>query len=190
MRVRATLKLRNARAIELRVQLGLSQVKTAKAIGVSQGALCALECLRFAVVSVIALKKISQFYNVAEEELVPPELRNQILRANFTITGSINSKRLLTHPAMMMLEDKNAPLLDEEMKTIIAEAVQHLEFRQQEIVRLRYGLANGMTHTLKECARILGTSLNNVHRQEGRALQELRRYHLQRFDPFDLRNQE
>lgn len=52
---------------------------------------------------------------------------------------------------------------------------QVLEDREQEVIRLRYGLKDGKVHRQREVAGILGISRSYVSRIEKRALEKLRK---------------
>ena len=48
--------------------------------------------------------------------------------------------------------------------------LQKLSDREQQIIRLRYGLENGKTYTFKEIGKILNLSKGRVHQIEHKAL--------------------
>jgi len=56
----------------------------------------------------------------------------------------------------------------------IEEALTHLTEREQEIVRLRYGLKDGKAHTLEELGQMLGVTRERVRQLEMKALKILR----------------
>ena len=56
----------------------------------------------------------------------------------------------------------------------IEEALTHLSEREQEIVRLRYGLRDGKAHTLEELGKMLGVTRERVRQLEMKALKILR----------------
>jgi RNA polymerase primary sigma factor len=56
----------------------------------------------------------------------------------------------------------------------IEEALTHLSEREQEIVRLRYGLRDGKAHTLEELGKMLGVTRERVRQLEMKALKMLR----------------
>lgn len=58
----------------------------------------------------------------------------------------------------------------------LARALDELEPREREVMRLRYGLADGDPQTLRQAGERLQLSRERVRQLEARALQKLRRY--------------
>ncbi len=76
------------------------------------------------------------------------------------------------------LEDHRGddPLYDsnqEALKTRIEEAMQALNHREREIIRLRYGLADGYTYTLEEVGKIFQVTRERVRQIESKAVRKL-----------------
>ncbi|MCR5577069.1 MAG: RNA polymerase sporulation sigma factor SigE [Oscillospiraceae bacterium] len=67
------------------------------------------------------------------------------------------------------------PLEDDAEKRVLLEAVERLEGREREIIRLRFGLAGSREYTQKEVADLLGISQSYISRLEKRILTRLRR---------------
>jgi RNA polymerase primary sigma factor len=86
----------------------------------------------------------------------------------FTI-GSVIHDRLAPSP-----EDET---IGREMAGRIEEALAPLTEREQEVLRLRFGLATDREHTLAEVGRRLGLSRERVRQIEARAVAKLRRSH-------------
>ncbi len=59
------------------------------------------------------------------------------------------------------------------LKSRIAEALQVLNDREREVIRLRYGLTDGRAHTLGEIGRAFSVSRERVRQIEARAVQKL-----------------
>src|SRR6056297_2283056 len=69
------------------------------------------------------------------------------------------------------------PLMEanrEALKTQIDRAMQTLNYREREILRLRYGLADGYTYTLEEVGRIFQVTRERVRQIEQKALNKLK----------------
>ena len=66
-------------------------------------------------------------------------------------------------------------LEDDAEKRMLLEAVESLESREKEIIRLRFGLFDGREYTQKEVAEMLGISQSYISRLEKRILTRLRR---------------
>ena len=76
------------------------------------------------------------------------------------------------------LEDyrENDPLLDmnrELLKARIADVLKALDYREREIIRLRYGLADGYAYTLEEVGKIFSVTRERVRQIESKAVRAL-----------------
>ena len=68
------------------------------------------------------------------------------------------------------------PLLEtnrQALKTQINLAMETLNYREREILRLRYGLADGYTYTLEEVGRIFQVTRERVRQIESKAVRKL-----------------
>jgi RNA polymerase primary sigma factor len=68
------------------------------------------------------------------------------------------------------------PLYDtnqEALKHRIEEAMQSLNYREREILRLRYGLADGYSYTLEEVGKIFSVTRERVRQIESKAVRKL-----------------
>jgi RNA polymerase primary sigma factor len=59
------------------------------------------------------------------------------------------------------------------LKTRIEEAMEHLNYREREILRLRYGLADGYAYTLEEVGKIFSVTRERVRQIESKAVRKL-----------------
>jgi RNA polymerase primary sigma factor len=76
------------------------------------------------------------------------------------------------------LEDhrEHEPLLDMQqamLKTRIADVLASLDYREREILRLRYGLADGYSYTLEEVGKIFSVTRERVRQIENKAVRTL-----------------
>jgi RNA polymerase primary sigma factor len=83
------------------------------------------------------------------------------------------------------LEDQrdDDPLYDthqQALKQRIEEAMDALNYREREILRLRYGLADGYTHTLEEVGNIFSVTRERIRQIESKAIRKLRQPNLSR----------
>lgn len=60
------------------------------------------------------------------------------------------------------------------LKRSINEALADLTYREREIIRLRYGLADGYAYTLEEVGKIFGITRERVRQIEAKAIRKLR----------------
>jgi RNA polymerase primary sigma factor len=68
------------------------------------------------------------------------------------------------------------PLYDthqQSLKRRIEEAMETLNYREREILRLRYGLADGYTYTLEEVGKIFSVTRERVRQIESKAVRKL-----------------
>ncbi len=79
-----------------------------------------------------------------------------------------------------MVEDRSEPTPEEAMNLIaekeeVEELLGRLNEREKSVIRLRYGLDGGKTHTLEEIGESLGVTRERVRQIEARAMEKLRR---------------
>ena len=80
----------------------------------------------------------------------------------------------------MLIEDTSAAepfekLVREEMKHTLDQLMQMLTERQQQVLRLHYGLEDGSCRSLEEIGRILGVSKERVRQIEHQAMDKLQK---------------
>ena len=59
------------------------------------------------------------------------------------------------------------------LKNRIGEALGSLNYREREIIRLRYGLADGYSYTLEEVGKIFSVTRERVRQIEAKAVRKL-----------------
>ena len=59
------------------------------------------------------------------------------------------------------------------LKTRIAEVLEALDYREREILRLRFGLADGYAYTLEEVGKIFSVTRERVRQIENKAVRTL-----------------
>ena len=79
-----------------------------------------------------------------------------------------------------MVEDKTEATPEEAMNALVqkeevSELLEALSERERQVIRLRYGLGDGKTHTLEEIGSILNVTRERVRQIEARALEKLRK---------------
>lgn len=78
-----------------------------------------------------------------------------------------------------MVEDKSEATPDEALNVIaqkeeVTDLLSSLNEREQKVIRLRYGLEDGQTHTLEEIGEMMGVTRERVRQIEARAMEKLR----------------
>ncbi|MCA9246378.1 MAG: sigma-70 family RNA polymerase sigma factor [Planctomycetales bacterium] len=61
----------------------------------------------------------------------------------------------------------------ESLKERLSEVMSHLSYREREILRLRYGLADGYSYTLEEVGKIFSVTRERVRQIESKAVRKL-----------------
>ncbi len=77
-------------------------------------------------------------------------------------------------------EDPLAGMNQAMLRSSITDVLQTLDYREREILRLRYGLADGYTSTLQEIGRIFSVTRERVRQIESEAIRKLQRPALSR----------
>ena len=72
-------------------------------------------------------------------------------------------------------EDPLAGMNQAMLRSSITDVLQTLDYREREILRLRYGLADGYTYTLQEIGRIFSVTRERVRQIESEAIRKLQR---------------
>jgi RNA polymerase primary sigma factor len=70
-------------------------------------------------------------------------------------------------------EDPLFGLNRDSLKAGIAQALESLNYREREIIRLRYGLSDGYTYTLSEVGKIFSVTRERIRQIENDALRKL-----------------
>ena len=70
-------------------------------------------------------------------------------------------------------DDPLAGMNQSMLRSSIADVLQTLDYREREILRLRYGLADGYTYTLQEIGRIFSVTRERVRQIEAEAIRKL-----------------
>lgn len=174
MRVRATVSLHNAVAVECRHRLGLSQTQVAECMQVTQHHMSELERLIFKRWSDTQIDSLAALYGCQPEELVPAELRGQILKSKFAAERDMPAVQLLSmRDERKLIAHAEAPMLEPEAKALLDKALDSLSFLEREVVKLRYGVGDGDTYTLEEVGRIFRVNKERVRQIEARAVRKL-----------------
>lgn len=79
-----------------------------------------------------------------------------------------------------MVEDRTEETPEEAMDSLVrkeevSELLESLSDRERQVIRLRYGLEDGKTHTLEEIGNTLNVTRERVRQIEARAMEKLRR---------------
>jgi RNA polymerase primary sigma factor len=81
---------------------------------------------------------------------------------------------------MATIADQDAPppcagIAREQTRAVVADALDLLSDREQQVMELRYGLRSGRSYSLRGASKVIGLSQEGVRRVEQRAMTKLRR---------------
>ncbi len=79
------------------------------------------------------------------------------------------------------IEDKTNPRPDQlaaraYLRDLIAEILSDLSDREQKILRMRFGLEDGVSHTLEEVGKVFGVTRERIRQIEAKALERIREH--------------
>lgn len=178
--VRLRLITHNARLVDTRKELGITQRVMAQRVSVSQDRLRCIETLR-AIPTEEEIVKIAYTLEKPTDYLFPESLLSAVEAGVFS-----RRKVELTAPQVISLTntqrlrlayDGETTMIEEVSRTLLAEEInkvlETLKPREQLVLRLRFGL-DGMPKTLEEVGRVLGVQRERVRQIEVKALRKLR----------------
>lgn len=113
-------------------------------------------------------RKLSDIFPFTQEQLsvlAKPRIREHILTTE-QLTSAVENKHLSYEPDQSRLDTQE---LRERLSTVISK----LPARQQQILRLRYGLGDGFPYTLEETAAIFKLTKERIRQIEMKALRLL-----------------
>ena len=129
------------------------------------------------------LKRSPSDEEIAKRLKVP---KNKQAQVNFWLSTSISSLEapvgedgesqvldLIEDGAALSPDTEIEHLLDKER---VSNLLEIMEEREKEVLDMRFGLADGKTHTLAEVAKKIGLSRERVRQIEETALKKLRRF--------------
>ena len=130
--------------------------------------------------------------HLIQEKGMEPTIEETAAEAGLTLDETVNIFRMARQPLSLdqpvgehddtyfgeFLQDhrEDDPLLglnNESLKARIAEVLEALEYREREIIRLRFGLADGYSYTLEEVGKIFSVTRERVRQIETKAVRSL-----------------
>ena len=174
-----TLRARNNRLKERRLRLGMTQPQFAEAAHVGSASYGNLETMKLhpqhrdGSWRDIALA-LSSFHGVEPEELFPPA----VLAVNEPVVvrrvdGHDLHELMTTHQQKMIEGPADAYERVETGKQIIR-SLGTLSPREEEVLRIRFGLDGGGEHTLDEVSEKIGVTRERTRQIEAKGLRKLR----------------
>jgi len=179
--VRLRLITHNARLVDTRKELGITQPVMAQRVSVSRGRLRDIENLR-AIPTEEEIVKIAYTLEKPTDYLFPESLLSAVEAGVFS-----RRKVELTAPQVISLTeaqhlrltyDGETTLIEEVSRTLLAEEIntvlETLKPIEQRVLRLRFGLEGKGSKTLEEVGRVIGVQRERIRQIEYQALRKLR----------------
>lgn len=115
------------------------------------------------------------------EELFPESLRKAVKLRSFVAqveqVVEVPEEALLAYAELaaerLRLPEPILAAEQDELKTAVAEAIGSLDYREREIIKLRFGLTNGHEYTLEEVAHIFKLNRERIRQIEARAIRKM-----------------
>ena len=123
-------------------------------------------------------REIADELGFSEEQMAA---LNRISRAPVSLDAPVGEDGMTAMGDLVPDEDAEEPLeeiADKMLTEHLAAAMDQLEPREQEVLRLRYGLGTGTPLTLEEIGQRFGRTRERIRQIESMALRKLRRPHM------------
>lgn len=179
-RLRGELRLKNARLVRCREELGLNQRQFAEKVGIHFQLYNGYETLR-GYPSKRNRQILAAFVGCSEEELFPPELKRFAKKGPRVLVGEssiapirligLSRREVLALPAPAAIEEM---IEEEELRAVLERSLETLKARDRKILELHYGFGGAEPMTFEEIGKLMGITGNRVNQIHKRALQRLR----------------
>jgi RNA polymerase sigma factor (sigma-70 family) len=179
--IEITVRMRNNRLKERREMLGMSQSEIAKAAGVCLSSYGKLEAMRLSPRiddhgswhwREIALK-LARFHCVEPEELFPQTVMAVGTPVAIRRVNGSDIFPILSAHQERLLESPDVAIERTEIRERVQHALASLPPREAKVLRLRFGLDDGVERTLKEIGAELGVCGTRAQEIEVKALRML-----------------
>ena len=123
-------------------------------------------------------REIAMELGFSEEQMAS---LNRVARAPVSLDAPMGEDGMTAVGDLVPDEDAAEPLeaiADQMLSEHLSEALDQLDPREQEVLRLRYGLGTGTPLTLEEIGKRFGRTRERIRQIEGMALRKLRRPNL------------
>jgi RNA polymerase sigma factor (sigma-70 family) len=187
--VRLEARLKNAELTGAKEMAGLTATEVAERIGISYGSYLAFESMR-AYPGEETQRKICGFYRnlgvfLLEEDVFPKELKKLDLKRKYIGEKTIPKIELLSL-STSEFDRKLLPVIegeiekkveDDELHAEINRILSKLSHRQEQMIRMRFGLDDEKPKTYWEIGKIFGVSRERIRQIEEKMLKRLKHPH-------------
>lgn len=110
----------------------------------------------------ISVEKVQQIQKIAQE---PISMESPVGEEEDTTLGDFVSDREMPNPLDYTINEKYKEEIDEVLKSLTP--------REEKVLRLRYGLLDGKSHTLEDVGKEFGVTRERIRQIEAKALRRL-----------------
>ena len=130
----------------------------------------------------VTIEKLSEVTGLSPKDILFTQQKMQQAKTVLSLDYEHASQSRSGTETTMMSSIHNDRAMQEDDMTeraqlqadIVAALAQNLDAREARLMRLRYGLSDGVTRSLAECAEAMGLSYTRVHQLSKRCLKKLR----------------
>jgi len=175
MRIRAILRFKNEDLIKARERIGcFSQKSLAIKMGVNKNIISLSENFKFYPKKEGLIKKFEEALSLPIDFIFPKEYKDAVDRnLGKPIQKSFDILALPEH-SYYILPDPAETYEMEERKESILQSLKLLTEKEQEVLKLRFGLDDDKDYTLEEIGQQFNRSRNRILQIENRALRKLK----------------
>ena len=183
MKIRATLNLRNEKMIAAREKTGLTQAQAAELAGVNLSFYTELERLDYSKLNLKfkgsqrnitqRIESVAMALTLDAEDVAPEELRGTKIEVSHRRIAEMDNTALISLNEMKQIA---SPIDVENQKDIaryVSAVIKTLPFREQEIVKQRFGIDGEKPLEFAEIGKKLNITRERVRQLECRAIRNL-----------------
>jgi RNA polymerase sigma factor (sigma-70 family) len=178
LKIQATLRLRNARMIEARERLGMSQKALSEDSDVPLHNVGEFEALKYSKIPKVHEKarRISMSLGIPVDHILPPKMAGSSIDSTIVKNIDVDPGKMIESETVkrLMLPSPEDVLEEEEMREEIRKVVSKLNFQQRNVLTLRYGLDGKGTHSVTEAAEKMNVTVERARQVELAAIRKLR----------------
>jgi RNA polymerase sigma factor (sigma-70 family) len=183
LRLRAKIYIRNDEMIAAREAKGWNQLDLADVSGVSVYWIRNLESLQYLPsLREETVVDLAAALEIPPSQIAPPDLMGEKMVSKYVFKEDVsteklkafaaaNTKRLIMPSGEEIVEKEE---MGQEIKKELAKVIGKLTFREQEVLKLRYGLGeSGLCHSLTEVAQAVKVSRERARQIENVAIRKI-----------------
>jgi len=178
MRLRATIQIRNDHMLKAREEKKLTQADVASLAGVSTFLISRLERLDYpSNYKYEEALLIADALGILPDQVMTERMKGWRGVTKFQKIDDISVDKLLASQEInqkhLILPSPSESLENQEIFDIIKKFIKTLSYREQTIIKMRYGLEGYKTHTLKETGKLFQISIARAREIEAKAIRKL-----------------